>query len=169
MIDRTELITSLYDEHVRAVGGEVKFTEAMEAIRPQIADLISRDPRDIDNEARREIRAVITPTRAKRATNLKRSLDQLLAGFDEDEDEAYVDPLLDQAHGLGRADGVDKTLRMWTVEDLRHLIESRYGGAAEVTAAAVDFAKTSFEVIDRMQTVGANFIGDGNWPTGAKS
>lgn len=161
MTDRNETIINLYDGHVRDAGGEVKSSEAMEAILPQVADLIADDDRDINSEARSAIRAAVTPARSKRASSLKRDLDWIIDGFEED--GVYIDPLFDHAYGLGRADGADKTLRTWTMEDFQNLVVTRYRVAAESTKAAADLDDTVTRVVERMRVSRAEAFGDVTW------
>lgn len=160
MIDQDRII-ALYDEYVRSVGGEVKSSEAMEAIRPQVVAMLADEPRDLDREAAQTLRESIAPVRGKRSRSLKENLDWFLDGFAED--GAYVDPLLDQAYGLGHERGLDKTLRFWTSEDFRNLVVTRYRVAADQTAAAKDIDGSVQRVVDRMQAQGATHFGDVAW------
>lgn len=161
MTDRTDTIVALYDQHIRDAGTEVKASEAMEAILPKVAELIAEDERDINTEARNAIRTIVTSTRSKRANQLKRDLDWMLDGLNED--GVYIDPLMEHAYGLGRTDGADKTLRTWTAEDFQSLVVTRYRVAAESTKAASELDETVTSVLDRMSAAGAHTFGDVAW------
>lgn len=162
MNTQEEFIVSLYDEHVRGTGAETKSADAIEAIRPAVIDAISNAPRDLDAEADRLIRQIIGSTRQRRTTALKRDLEWFLdSAMPETGD--YIDPLLDRAYGLGRADGSDKTLRYWTPEDFRFLVVTRYRVAAEQASAAKEFDAIVERVVDRMTEQETSTFGAMHW------
>lgn len=157
-----DFIVSLYDEYVRHEGSEVKSSEAMSAIHPQVVDFLAQQERDLDSEADRLISHVVGRSRDSRRTSLKRDLEWLLDGA-FDEDGAYLDPILDRAYGLGRVDGADKTLRNWTADDFDHLIKTHYRVAADQTAAAAAFDETAERIKERMLATGADTLGSVEW------
>lgn len=156
--DILQQIIDLYDEYIRDAGREVKIAEAREAIKAEVISLLVDSPRNLDAEADRLIQATITSTRSKRSRSLREQLDYILDGFTED--GIYVDPLLDQAYGLGDEHGIDKTLRFWRIEDFANLVVTRYRVAAEATKAASDIDTTAQRCIDRMREAGAVTFGD---------
>lgn len=162
MSDIRGFIVALYDDHVRSIGGEVKSSEAMEAIRPQVIDMLQQQERDLDGEATRLIRDEVSATRSSRRTSLKRDLEYLLDGA-FNEDGAYVDPILDRAYGMGRVDGADKTLRHWTEDDFQQLVLTSYRVAGEATAAATELDEITSHVLSRMTSEGAGTLGDLEW------
>ena len=157
-----EYIMSLYDEYVRDAGREVKSAEAMAAIRPQVVDMLAQQPRNLDAEADMLIRSHVTRKRDARRSALKRDLEALLDGA-FGEDGIYVDPIMERSYGLGRADGADKTLRLWTVDDFRELARTHFRVAAEQTASAAEMDAVVERVVDRMQVAGALTVGDVHW------
>lgn len=160
--DLNDLIIDLYDEHIRTIGGEVKSADAMAAIRPQVVSILAKRKRDVDSEAAAVIRVAVSSKRDARRTTLKRDLEWLLDGA-FDEDGAYVDPIMDRAYGLGRADGADKTLRTWTMDDFDFLVKTHYRVAAESTAAAAELDRIAEQIKDRMRAAGATILGDVQW------
>lgn len=158
-----DAIVDLYDTYVREHGDDAgtKLVEVKHAIRGEVRDLIVGTERDVDAEADALISATLSSTRQKRSQSLKRQLDYLLDGFPEE--GAFVDPLLDQAFRLGDETGVDKTLRNWTVEDLRNLTVTRYRNAADATKAAAELDSTVQRVVDRMIGTGSALVGAVPW------
>jgi len=161
--DIDKRVEALYDEYVRehSPDGGVKFAEAREGIRDEVVDLIRATERDVYAEAEALLNTSLGGLREKRSRGLKRQLEHLLDGFDED--GPYIDPILDMAFRLGDSAGVDKTLRFWTADDLRDLVVVRYRIAADGTEAAKELDKTANRVVDRMLIAGAHFMGDADW------
>lgn len=162
MSDLSDIIIDLYDEYIRTAGGEVKSAEAMAAIRPQVVTLIAQQERDLDGEADRVIRSEVGRKRDARRSSLRRDLEWLIDGA-FNEDGAYVDPILERAYGLGRADGADKTLRTWTTDDFDFLIKTHYRVAAESTAAAAELDRVVEQIKGRMHSAGVSTLGEVDW------
>lgn len=162
MIDDSTIL-HLYDEHVAKHPTGVKYAQARQAIRDDVRKLVAAAKRDVDVETDVLLSRVLGKSRADRSRGLKRNLDYLLDAFENSDDGAYIDPLLEQAYRLGDQAGTDKVLKNWTAEDLRNLVVTRYRIAADGTAAAAELDKTAQRIGERLQLAGVDRIGDVDW------
>lgn len=158
MTDLNDDIVNLYDDYIRQAEDGVKVADAREAIRPDVMALLAGTERDLEGEATRLIEVTVRTARGKRSRSLRKQLEYILDGFEED--GTYVDPLLDQAYGLGDEHGIDKTLRYWQVEDFANLVVTRYRVAADATKAAREIDDVAQRCIDWMRMRGAIHFGD---------
>lgn len=156
--DMQQLIIDLADDYARGAGRDVPASEVREAIRADAMAALAATERNLDVELDLLLRGALDQSRDQRAKSLKRDLDWILDGFKED--GAYIDPLLDLAYPLGRADGATKTLRLWTREDFQTVIITRYRVAAEVTEAASGFDLSASRAITVMDALGITLFGE---------
>lgn len=102
---------------------------------------------------------VVRPARSQRRSSWKSNLGYLgsiLLGEEVDGD--LVDPILNMAFPVG--DGSDKTLRLWSEEDWKQSVVSRYRNAADATAAAAEHDRLVGAILDAFATTGAVFTRD---------
>lgn len=152
-------VLEFYDEQVSGRGqAPTRMSDAKNAIRKRVVDLIRGTERDLDREAAGLLDRVINPARQTRSRSLRVNLERILGGFTEDGD--YVDPILDLAFPLGDVAGHDKALRYWTVEDFRNVIITRYRGALEAHKAAGDLDEAAQRAITAMERRKVALFGD---------
>lgn len=152
-------IDDRFDECHRLAGKDLTAQEVRDALLPLVAAELASMPRDLDAEALRWIAYRVDHTRDRRRADLKKNLDWYSQVIESPEDAIGVDAVLDMAYPLGRSDGSSKTLRLWTVEDLRIASMARYRQAAEQMASAAEFDDITQQLIDRMHAAGASTLG----------
>lgn len=111
---------------------------------------IEREDLDLYSEGKQLFDRVIDPLRQRRKTSMQKSMETILDAIDRDSLLGENDPILTVPYPLGTADGRDKILGLWTREDWRKAQITRYGKAAEVTAAAQIFADQAESIVARM-------------------
>lgn len=103
----------------------------------------------------------IRPEREARRSKLLTDFEHILAAINGETILGQDDPMLDQAYPLGS--GSDKTLRMWTADDIEFAVVTRYRKASEATASAAAFDKAASELRQTMLRRSVNQLGDLDW------
>lgn len=155
-------ILSLYDDYVATQPDGVKIAEIRDAIRNDVRGLLLAQERDVDREVEQLLVRVVGSERDRRSKSLRKQFEYLLDGINED--GAYIDPILNQAHRLGDAEGTDRLLRFWTSDNIRDVILIRYRIGSEALSAATEFDAWGTRLLTRMRLIGADSIGDA-WST----
>lgn len=97
---------------------------------------------------------VVKPGRDRRSKGLATEMEYIRDALNDDTILGRDDPRFQQAHRLGTADGRDKILGLWSVDDWRNVAMIRYRNAAEATAAAAKFDQLQQEITAAMQRRG---------------
>ena len=111
---------------------------------------VEREDLDLYGEGKQLFDRVINPLRQRRKTTLQNDMEAIVDAINDDTMFGTNDPILNVPYPLGTADGRDKILGLWTREDWRRSQITRYGKAAEVTAAAQIFADQAEVIVARM-------------------
>lgn len=105
--------------------------------------------------------SVIKPVRNSRRKSLKVDGEWLLAILNGETIMGDLDPVLDRAYGLGKSDGLDKSLRFWLAEDWQNAARERYRNAADVMEAARDFdVNIAAPIADLMRSRSVRMTGE---------
>lgn len=160
MSDDRDFITVLYDDALIRAGQSMTLREIREALVPDIVDMLKKRERDLEAEALSLINEHLNPIRRTRSTGLRRDLEYVLDYWVNPDEAANIEPLLSRGYKLGTQEGDDKTLRFWSVDDLRRSAMARYREAAEVMRAAREFDETVHKVVERMGEDGRTRLGD---------
>jgi len=150
------LILTLYDEKVAAVGESVKSSDIYEAVavEPTIADLLSQQPRNLAAEGRALVAAVMAPIRRTRRSGMADDILRLLDTLAAPDEGTYMDPILLMAYPLGTPDGMDKTWGLWTPQDKDTCVLMAYRKAGESMAAAVHLDQAEDKAKEAMLIAG---------------
>lgn len=103
---------------------------------------------------------MVKPERNARRAKIVKEMEYLVAALNDETILGSSDPRLDQAVGLGEANGRDKTLRLWTSADWRGSAMTRYRNAAEATAAAAKYDALATQIADEMDERHVRHTGD---------
>lgn len=155
-----QFIVDEWDDLVSAAPGEVTLAQSRDALIPTVAAYLEGADRDFEREARLHIDATLRRERQGRTRQMKRDLDWIMDYLTSPDDAAVmVAGLLPKAYPLGTSAGEDKSLRLWTIQDLAAKVTARYRNAAAVTVEAKEFDEAASFVIERMQESHAHTLG----------
>lgn len=155
-----EFITSIYDELLSTAGASMRLSDIRQNLVPEVAQMLADRPRNVEREAEHLVADHLNTLRQRRSNGLRRDLEYVFDYWTNPEEAANVEPILDRAYKLGTATGDDKTLRLWTTDDLNRTSMARYREAAEVMRAAREFDGTVQKIVDRMSLDGRFRLGD---------
>lgn len=159
--DMTSMIRRLYDEHVESADGAVALADTRQRLVPTIARELEKADRDFEAEATILIDKVLTDTRSARNTQMRDSLADIAAYIAAPEDNLMrVSGMLHLAYPLGTQRGEDKTLSLWTRQDLEFKVKTRYREASQTTAAAALLDQAASQILNLMGERAAGTIGE---------
>ncbi|GAA2180962.1 hypothetical protein GCM10009785_13920 [Brooklawnia cerclae] len=158
--DGADFITFRYDEIVREAGTQVRLDDVRQALIPEVAAMLADTPRDVDREAAHLVQNVLQGVRRKRANNLRKDLEWVIDSWTTTPElvPAGVEALLGHSYPLGTQSGDDKTLGLWTSDDLRESALNRYREAGDVMSAASEYDVIASDAIQKMRRVGAGYL-----------
>ena len=153
-------IECLLDEAAQRHPDGVKSDELRAEVLDAAVGILAEVERDLRAEAEALVLAVSRSSRKARRSRMAHDLDYILEAFTEDENAAYVDPMLDLAYPIGTDDGEVKTLRYWTADDFETSTRMAYRKAAEITAAAREHDERMQAAVRSMRVRGASRFGE---------
>ncbi|MCL1800461.1 MAG: hypothetical protein FWG25_03735 [Promicromonosporaceae bacterium] len=160
------LLFDWYEEYVRERGQAVPLSESRDAVAARyVTHVEAGGPRltgSLLEEGYRLFDAEVKPQRRRRVNSFTKDLDYTFDSlFGLADDGIFLDPLLDNVYPLGTADGCDKALRLWTVDDFNQARTERYRNVVAVTGSAGEFdRKYAARAIEMMQARGITYFGD---------
>ncbi len=161
MINHDEAVTAIYAEELARHPRGVKFAEACALIESKVRDLLANAPRNLDAEV--ELAMIgLARERRSRSRSLKAQIDWIADAFVNCDAAAFIDPMLNLPYPIGTDDGLDKTLRYWTPEDLQRTVTTRYRKAADAMAAVKAFDISASALVAHMHSAKAEMIDDLN-------
>lgn len=143
-----------YDRIVAAAGDEpLTVKEIREALASAYADAVKsgeleRPDVDLFDEGIGLFDRVIMSERNLRKQRLQKEFEYVIDCLNDETILGRDDPMFTQAYPLGN--GSDKTLGMWTGDDMQFAIVTRYRKASESTAAAAAFDQAASPLIRAM-------------------
>ena len=147
-------LIDIYDEFVASQPLGASVEDSREAVSRAYADAVAsgampRWEEDLETEGRNLFNRLVMPIREQRKSAMVKRFEWVLDAIMDGSLLDEWDPTLGHAYPLG--DGRDKSLRLWSVEDLENASIERFRNAAAVTAAAAEFDKRAKTIADLMR------------------
>lgn len=156
-----QTIAEVFDRVVRDAGPD---GAKLEHSRDETVRIVTTEARYLlPDEATRDRAAIsqeITTTRASRSGRALHYFQEVEEALDNATLWGDLDPVLDLALRTGHHDGIDKTLRMWTIDDWLAKLEASAQNVADAIAADAELRPIVNRIISRMAARGAHTVGD---------
>ena len=147
-------LIDIYDEYVASQPLGASVEESREAVSRAYAEAVEsgsmpRWEEDLETEGRNLFDRLVKPVREQRKSAMVKRFEWILDAIMDGTLMEEWDPILSRAYPLG--DGRDKTLRLWSVEDLENAATERFRNAAAVKTAAEEFYRRIKDIADLMR------------------